>query len=150
MTEINNVSDEQISTGFLFWRVYTLWHNEINKHLKLHSLTHTQFVILSVTNWLNLNSKLATQASIVEFSKIDKMTVSKSIRQLELFNFVSRSANATDSRTYTLNLTVAGTALISKLMINIENTDKYFFSFRKQEQLDSFNFLLQNLLVKHL
>ena len=37
------------SYGLLFWQVSTLWQRKIKESLRPYDLTHTQYVILAVT-----------------------------------------------------------------------------------------------------
>ena len=56
------------SYGLLFWQVSTLWQRKIKESLRPYDLTHTQYVILAVTQELNDRNTEVTQKEISEKS----------------------------------------------------------------------------------
>lgn len=76
-----NSRDESI--GLLFWQVSTLWQRAVKSVLRQFDLTHTQYVILAVIVELSESDIEITQKKISDFSMIDPMTVSSTLRLLE-------------------------------------------------------------------
>ncbi len=88
----------QESVGLLFWQASMLWQRHIRQALQPYDLTHTQFVILAVLEELSEQSVGITQKQIADFSMIDVMTVSSTVRLLEKKGLVCRLPNQKDTR----------------------------------------------------
>ncbi|HCR37660.1 MAG TPA: MarR family transcriptional regulator [Opitutae bacterium] len=122
------------SPGFLLWQTTITWQRRIKETLELYGLTHPQFVILAITLWLAEHGNVPTQVRIVEMSKLDKMTVSKSLQKLATASYVDRSECKEDSRAKSIRLTAKGRALIRKLIPIVESIDAHYFSPLSQEE----------------
>lgn len=123
------------SPGFLLWQITTLWQRLIKKALEPHCISHAQFVIMATLLWFELQKKSATQIDIIECSKLDKMTVSKSLKRLVTLKLVKRIEHPTDSRAKNVLLTPAGKKLVKQLIPFIEKVDTRFFGeISKSEQ----------------
>jgi DNA-binding MarR family transcriptional regulator len=125
------------SPGLLFWQVSVLWQRKIKDALRSYDITHTQFVILSVTHELNEQNSCVTQNDISDFSMIDVMTVSSTLRLLEKKNLVIRENHPTDTRAKRIINTDRGDELLKKTIQIVETVDNDFFFF-KSAQLDIF------------
>ncbi len=132
------------SYGLLFWQVSTLWQRKIKESLRPYDLTHTQYVILAVTQELNDRNAEVTQKEISDFSMIDVMTVSKTLRLLENKNLIIRENHSSDTRAKRIKNTVAGEEMLQTVSPIIETVDKDFF-FENKEDLDAFIRLLVKL-----
>ena len=132
------------SYGLLFWQVSTLWQRKIKESLRPYELTHTQYVILAVTQELNDRNAEVTQKEISDFSMIDVMTVSKTLRLLENKNLIIRENHSSDTRAKRIKNTVAGEEMLQTVSPIIETVDKDFF-FENKEDLDAFIRLLVKL-----
>ncbi len=77
--------------------------------------------------WFDGQKKEVTQIDIVKMSKLDKMTVSKSLKKLVGLSFVKRYENAKDTREKTVFLTASGKTLTRKLVPMVECIDTIFF-----------------------
>ena len=132
------------SYGLLFWQVSTLWQRKIKESLRPYDLTHTQYVILAVTQELNDRNTEVTQKEISDFSMIDVMTVSKTLRLLENKNLINRENHSSDTRAKRIKNTVAGEEMLQTVSPIIEMVDKDFF-FENKEDLDAFIRLLVKL-----
>ena len=132
------------SYGLLFWQVSTLWQRKIKESLRPYDLTHTQYVILAVTQELNDRNTEVTQKEISDFSMIDVMTVSKTLRLLENKNLIIRENHSSDTRAKRIKNTVAGEEMLQTVSPIIETVDKDFF-FENKEDLDAFIRLLIKL-----
>ena len=79
-------------------------------------------------------------------TKLDKMTLSKSLKKLEKEDLVLRAENETDTRAKTIALTDDGVDLAMKSVKIVEEVDKGFFSTFSQQEKEQFNGLFLKLL----
>ncbi len=115
------------SPGLLLWQVTTLWQRTIKKTLEPYNITHPQFTIMAILLWLEENYKDATQTTLADFSKLDKMTISQSLKFLSSKNYIKRREHPQDARAKLVILTVEGKRLITQLVSLIETIDYEFF-----------------------
>ncbi len=124
------------SPGFLFWQTTLQWQRLIKTMLEPHGVSHAQFVILATLLWFEGQKQQMGQAEIVNWTKLDKMTVSKSLKSLSVENLVSRAESETDTRAKTVVLTSKGRKLAAKLVPLVEKIDSnYFGKLSASEQL---------------
>ena len=127
----------QESPGFLLWQTTLLWQRLIKKALEPHDISHAQFVIMATLLWFEFQKKSTTQVDIIDWSKLDKMTVSKSLKKLVSLELVNRSEHKTDTRAKSVSLTSKGHKLIHQLIPMVEKIDAEFFGkLAKKEQQD--------------
>lgn len=115
------------SPGFLLWQTTVTWQRLIKKALEPHDISHAQFVIMAVSLWLEEHHQDPTQVAIARLSKLDKMTVSKSLKKLVVQGYVSRKESQRDTRAKWVHLTSQGKSLVSKLIPLVEQIDAEFF-----------------------
>ena len=116
------------SSGFLLWKITMLWQQRLFKVLAEFGMTQTQYAILASLLWFEEQNEPATQAHLIEHTKIDKMTLSKSIRKLEAAGFVLRTQSTVDARAMDVVFTAFGKKQIRKAIVAVENADEEFFS----------------------
>jgi DNA-binding MarR family transcriptional regulator len=115
------------SPGLLLWQTTVTWQRLIKKVLEPHDISHGQFVIMAVLLWFEEHHQESTQVAIARLSKLDKMTVSKSLKKLVAQGLVTRVEHATDTRAKSVFLTIKGKAMVSKLVPLVEQVDAEFF-----------------------
>jgi MarR family transcriptional regulator, organic hydroperoxide resistance regulator len=115
------------SPGFLLWQTTTIWQRTIKKALEPHNISHGQFVIMATLLWFEAHHYDTTQIRIVSWTKLDKMTVSKSLKDLVLLGLVNRFEHQTDTRAKSVVLTDKGKILVQKLVPLVEGIDAEFF-----------------------
>ena len=124
--KIDQKIDVHQDISFLFWKITMNWHRVLKKILAPHALSHADFVILTI-----LNTKYCVegvmQNDIVNFSSMDKMTVSKALKRLVRLGFVSRYENPVDTRAKTVNIMNIGKATLKTLSLKIERKKKEIF-----------------------
>jgi MarR family transcriptional regulator, organic hydroperoxide resistance regulator len=130
------------SIGLQFWSVYSKWQLSVIACLKPLNITHTQFVVLTAILWLEEQHQIVTQASVVAITGIDKMTLSKSLKNLVFQGFVVKSKNESDSRSFILRLSYDGELLTKKALFLIEKLDEEFFGIIGQKKENDFRELL--------
>ena len=116
------------SPGFLLWQTTITWQRLIKKALDPYQISHAQFVILAIALWLEGIKIEPTQVLIVRQSKLDKMTVSKSLKKLASLGLIKRAEHEKDTRAKSVHLTIKGRALASKLVPIVEKIDENFFN----------------------
>lgn len=121
--------------GFLLWQTTMMWQRLIKDVLEKSNITHPQFVIMALMLWSKENNMVITQAFIVQHSKLDKMTVSKSMKELILKRFMSRVECKKDTRFKNVFLTPSGEFLIKRLIPLVEKADNDFFKNVNQNEL---------------
>jgi MarR family transcriptional regulator, organic hydroperoxide resistance regulator len=123
------------SPGFLLWQTTMLWQRQIRKALEAHDISHAQFVIMAVLLWFKANGYDTTQVLIANWTKLDKMTVSKSLKKLVAQGLVDRMEHETDTRANSICLTDKGKKMVHQLVPIVEGIDDVFFgSATKVEQ----------------
>ncbi len=115
------------SPGFLLWQTSTIWQRQIKKALDAYEVSHAQFVIMALTLWFGANNYNANQILISKWSKLDKMTVSKSLKKLVLLGLVTREEDSKDTRAKCVLLTDKGKKLLDTLVPIVEDIDRKFF-----------------------
>jgi DNA-binding MarR family transcriptional regulator len=143
----SNYQNTAESSGLLFWQVSVMWQRKIKDALRSYDITHTQFVILAVAHELNEYNSCVTQNDISDFSMIDVMTVSTTLRLLEKKNLIKRENHPTDTRAKRIINTDSGETILKTVTPIVEAVDNDFF-FSEKEKLDSFIGLLNQLKKK--
>ncbi len=115
------------SPGFLLWQTTMTWQRLIKKALEPYDISHPQFVIMATLLWFQAHQYDTTQILIVNWTKLDKMTVSNSLKKLVTMGMVNRMEHETDTRAKSVTLTKNGSALVGILVPIVENLDKEFF-----------------------
>lgn len=133
------------SPGLLLWQTTITWQRLIKKALAEYDITHPEFVILAILLWFYEHHQQPTQVMMVELSKLDKMTLSQSLKRLTAKRLVIRKAHAVDTRAKSVGLTSEGKALIKKLVPLVEKIDEDFFGKLNAAKQKSLIQLLQTL-----
>ena len=129
MTELPFGFDKpEDSPGFLLWQTTMLWQRKIKKALEPFEVSHAQFVVMALLLWFEAHRFASTQVTLANWSKLDKMTVSKSLKKLAALGLVDRKEHESDTRAKSMSLTSKGKALIRKLVPIVEQIDETFFA----------------------
>lgn len=115
------------SPGFLLWQTTMIWQRQIRKALESYGVSHPQFVIMATLLWFEAHQHNTTQILIVHQTKLDKMTVSKSLKKLTALGFVNRMEHESDTRAKNVILTDKGKAMVETLVPIVEGVDAKFF-----------------------
>jgi DNA-binding MarR family transcriptional regulator len=134
------------SPGFLLWQTTMIWQRLIKKALEPFDISHAQFVILATVLWFHAHQHETTQINIIEWTNLDKMTVSKSLKKLVLMKLVERSEHKQDTRAKIVSLTKKGRALTSKLVTIVENIDRQYFERLSKLEQNKLNQILNHLI----
>jgi DNA-binding MarR family transcriptional regulator len=115
------------SPGFLLWQTTCIWQRHIKRALEPYDISHAQFVIMATLMWFEAHHYDTTQILIANWSKLDKMTVSKSLKKLIALGHVSRTEHQADTRAKSVTLTEKGKELVRVLVPIVERIDSVFF-----------------------
>jgi MarR family transcriptional regulator for hemolysin len=137
------------SAGFLLWKITALWQRKLSEVLGEFRITQTQYAILASLRWFEEKKEPTTQAHLVEHAKIDKMTVSKAIRNLEKDGLVAREQSSLDSRATNVRFTAQGRKVIQKAIVASENADDEFFSGLAKKQLETYKSLTKSVIANN-
>ncbi len=139
-----SVQEADESAGLLLWQTTTLWQRNIKEALAPFGISHSQFVVLAVLRWLFETKQPSTQVQIVQFSKLDKMLISNTLKALLQKELVTRVECSKDTRVKEVSLTRKGQDLATQLIKVIEEVDDLFFgSLSAKEQQ-----ILKQLFIK--
>lgn len=133
------------SPGFLLWQTTITWQRLIKKALEPYEISHAQFVIMAILLWFEQHDYDTTQVLIVNWSKLDKMTVSQSLKKLVTEGLVVRAEHQTDTRAKNVKLTSKGKTLVNKLVPKVEKIDEEFFGSVSQGDQKSLIRILKKL-----
>lgn len=122
-----SVDKPEDSLGLLLWQTTITWQRQIRDFLEPHGITHPQFVIMAILLWHDEHQEIINQVTIVNMSKLDKMTVSASLKKLTAQGYVKRKENKVDTRSKSVRLTPTGKDFIRQLVPQIERIDREFF-----------------------
>lgn len=137
------------SPGFLLWQTTTLWQRQIKDVLLPYALSHAQFVIMAVLMWFEARGYITNQALIVKQTKLDKMTVSKSITKLVSLGYIERSQHHKDTRAKITRLSQKGKDLLQTLVPLVEAADHAFFKELSKEEHIHFLTILNKVVLKN-
>ncbi len=132
--------------GFLLWQTTMIWQRLIKRALETYDISHSQFVIMATLLWFELNDFQMTQVQIINWTKLDKMTVSKALKKLSKLGLVDRIENEADTRAKTVTLTTSGKSLTNQLVPIVEQIDTDFFAKISSSDQQGLVKLLRNLI----
>lgn len=136
------------SPGFLLWQTMVTWQRRIKKALDPYDISHAQFVILANVLWFEGVKQTPTQILIVRSTKLDKMTVSKSLKKLVAQGLIKRAEHKDDTRAKSVLLTTEGKTMASKLVPIVEKIDEEFFGVMGRTNQQSLINILADLVSK--
>jgi DNA-binding MarR family transcriptional regulator len=115
------------SSGYLLWQVSMRRAREMNRALEPLELTYTQFVVMAALMWVSRSQEHVTQSDIAADCKLDRMMVSKILRDFDTRGFVNRTPSQVDTRAKDVTPTPAGEALFSQAIGVVKIADEAFF-----------------------
>jgi DNA-binding MarR family transcriptional regulator len=127
-------TDSDASTGLIFIRAYNKWHTAIKNELRDVGITHPQFVVMTVINFLSQFDDSITQTSVARMADMDVMSVSQIIRGLEGKGYLARTANPKDTRANAVRLLDKGQEAIKRALPIVEKIDEDFFGVLSEDE----------------
>jgi DNA-binding MarR family transcriptional regulator len=142
-------TDSDASTGLIFIRAYNMWHTEIKNRLRDAGITHPQFVVMTVLNFLGQFDEFVTQASVAKMADMDVMSVSQIIRGLEAKGYLARTGNPKDTRANAVRLLDKGQEAVRRALPIVEKIDEEFFGVLSDDE-KPFRDFLHRLIMREL
>jgi len=99
---------EDVTTGYLLWRVATKWRAAVDRAVSPLGLSHGQYSLLASLYGLSRTGAQPSQRELADFSGLEPMFVSKLTRALERQGLVTRAEHPGDTRAVQLTLTARG------------------------------------------
>ena len=118
----------EASPGFLMWRAALAWQRDIAAALEPVGLTHSQFVLLACTQWLEERGDGASQVMVATQAGMDVKTTSQVLRRLERAGLVSRQPDPKDARARIVTMTAAGRDVGARATRLVEDADEAYFA----------------------
>ena len=118
----------EASPGFLMWRAALAWQRDIAAALEPVELTHSQFVLLACTQWLEEHGDGASQVMVATQAGMDVKTTSQVLRRLERAGLVSRQPDPKDARARIVTMTAAGRDVGARATCLVEDADEAYFA----------------------
>ena len=102
------------NAGFLVWRLATEWRAAMDRVLEPFGLTQAQYAVLAPLYAMSRDGCRPSQRQVADVTGIDAVYVSRLVRTLERGGFVTRAANAADTRAVELAVTEQGSAALQE------------------------------------
>jgi DNA-binding MarR family transcriptional regulator len=128
MSNIQVNIDPQGIPGFVLWQVSKLWQRKLAVALKPYDIGGTEFVVLGNTVRLSQLGQIVTPASLMDATKVDRMTASQTIRSLEKKHLIERVNAPDDKRTFQISPTQDGIKLADDALGKVIDAHNQFFS----------------------
>lgn len=138
----------QDSFGYLIWQISKSWVRLKQRTLNEFGVTGPQVEMLGAIYALSKKKKEVKQIDISQAIRIDPMTTSTILRNLEKKKFVKRQLSEVDTRARVVELTPAGTRLFEEACYKSEQIQEEIFATFDKETLISQMTLLLNLLER--
>lgn len=117
----------EVFIGYKLWRVHHLWHRHFERHLKSLGLTRTQYLLLVATYHLISQGEVPSQIRLSNFTLVEKMMVSKTLRVLEQRGYLVRKPTPGNRRANRIQLTAKGGHLLQRAFaVSIDAHAKFF------------------------
>lgn len=134
------------SPGFLLWQTTITWQRLIRRALDAYDISHAQFVVMAVLLWFEEHQQDPTQIAVARLSKLDQMTVSKSLKKLIGQGYIKRKESQKDTRAKWVYLNPKGKELAAKLIPIVERIDAEFFGKASKPDQQAFIQILGKLM----
>ena len=116
------------SPGFWLHRAALDWLADLDLRLTQVGLTHAQFIVLAATSWVVGDGPGVSQQDIANFSKSDRATTSRVLRELETRRLVERVSNPASKRSVIVCMSSHGRELVKRATALARETDREFFA----------------------
>lgn len=101
------------SVGFAVWKLSLGYQRRIDASLRDIELTHTQFVILAISAWLNYTQQTVSQGDVARMSGVQKAQVSLTMKSLRSKKLVRQQKSSENPSVRLVWITSAGIRLLS-------------------------------------
>jgi DNA-binding MarR family transcriptional regulator len=139
----------EVLLGYRLWQANHLWQREVGRYLKPVGLTPVQYVLLAAAYHLVSRNEAPSQIRLSTYTGIEKMMVSKNLRQLARHGYLSRTSCKRDRRIIRIRLTTAGRQILRRAFGKAAAAHESFFRVLGEDwrRLDS---TLRTLIHSHI
>lgn len=102
-------SPDDLTTGYLLWRVSTKWRAAVDRAVAPLGLTHAQYSLLASLYGHARGGAQPSQRELADYTGLEPVYVSKLARALEQAGLLTRTEHPADPRAVQLRLTERGT-----------------------------------------
>lgn len=135
------------SFGFRLWHVQHAFMRRLEAALLPLGLTHMQYVVLRVADYLAQAGERPTQARLAAGTATDRMMVSKVLQLLEGKGLVVRPVHPDDARAHHVVLTEAGRRMVARSVPLAMRAQAEFFGRLGNERVERLGATLDELLL---
>lgn len=122
------------SYGFLIGKTLQLLEDDFGNELELFEMDSRQYgLLVKVYEKPNMS-----QIQIAQELKIDRTTMAERAEQLEALNYITRVKNPQDKRTYCLNISTQGIAILEKCWELLDRSQDKILSPLSGEEKEQF------------
>lgn len=114
--------------NFLLWKTHMIWQRKLNIILKEFNVSYSQYIILLAIYFFNEQKTKANQIELINFTDLDKMTMSKAIKKLVKDGHIKQKLDKNDLRSKGLLLNNSGLYIITQLVSAIASLEEKFFN----------------------
>lgn len=107
-------ASEQVTTGYLIWRVTMKWRAAVERAVAPLGLTHATYALLASLWGLSRRGALPSQRELADFTGLEQVYVSRLARALQGAGFVERTTHPADPRAVQLRLTEPGRDVVGR------------------------------------
>lgn len=135
------------SFGYRLWMLRHAWTRRLEAVLQATDLTHMQFFLLRVTEHVASLGEVPSQSRLADAMYVDRMTVSKVLRNLEAKGLLVRAVHPHDPRANSVALTEAGALLLRQAKLLAMTEQDRFFGRLGAARKAEFSAMLDELLA---
>lgn len=99
---------ENVSPGFLVWRLSTKWRVAVDRAVTPLGLTHAQYALVASLYGMQRHGERPSQRRLADHTGLEPLYVSKLARNLESAGLLERTRDPRDPRAVQLALTEQG------------------------------------------
>ncbi len=99
---------ENVSPGFLVWRLSTKWRVAVDRAVTPLGLTHAQYALVASLYGMQRRGERPSQRRLADHTGLEPLYVSKLARSLEAAGLLERTRDPRDPRAVQLALTEQG------------------------------------------
>jgi len=135
------------SFGYRLWMLRHAWTRRLEAALQGTELTHMQFFLLRATEHVASLGEMPTQTHLADRLRIDRMTASKVLRNLEAKGLIARAVHPNDPRANSVVLTANGATLLRRATLLAVAEQERFFGRLGADRKAEFSAMLDELLT---
>ncbi|MBS1718923.1 MAG: winged helix-turn-helix transcriptional regulator [Armatimonadetes bacterium] len=130
------MNSQSTSAGLAFWRLHQRWTKQANRSLNPLGLNTTKAGVLLCIAKLEAGSSPVVQARVSEWTGLDPMVVSNTVRALSEVGLINQVSASHDLRAKVMTLTETGESLIPRIEEALRRANERSWSAEVNETLN--------------